>query len=166
MHTLLGGYEVSAAQEKRDLAEYEAMSDNKKNGADLDHRRAHAGQQYLASKLIHSDHCWRALSLLHLMLNTVGSTLTTVVVAGATTAERAAINATLEEKKHQWRLKDKKSVFEKKPAGNECRQFLWGKGNVLLQVLRTHRGNLSIKDISSMTAIKTEDIISTLQVEC
>ena len=55
------GYEVSAAQEKRDLAEYEAMSDNKKNGADLDHRRAHAGQQYLASKLIHSDHCWRAL---------------------------------------------------------------------------------------------------------
>ena len=34
---------------------------------------------------------------------------------------------------------------------------------VLLEILRKHRGNLSIKDISEMTAIKTEDIISTLQ---
>eukprot|EP01111_Echinosteliopsis_oligospora_P005451 TRINITY_DN1879_c0_g1_i1.p1 TRINITY_DN1879_c0_g1~~TRINITY_DN1879_c0_g1_i1.p1 ORF type:complete len:401 (-),score=63.17 TRINITY_DN1879_c0_g1_i1:108-1310(-) len=34
---------------------------------------------------------------------------------------------------------------------------------VLLEILRKHRGNLSIKDISAMTAIKTEDIISTLQ---
>jgi len=34
---------------------------------------------------------------------------------------------------------------------------------VLLDVLEKHRGNLSIKDISAMTAIKTEDIISTLQ---
>ncbi|KAL1495142.1 hypothetical protein AB1Y20_017008 [Prymnesium parvum] len=34
---------------------------------------------------------------------------------------------------------------------------------VLLQALSAHRGNLSISDISSMTAIKTEDIISTLQ---
>ena len=35
---------------------------------------------------------------------------------------------------------------------------------ILLQALSAHRGNLSIGDISSMTAIKTEDIISTLQV--
>jgi hypothetical protein len=35
---------------------------------------------------------------------------------------------------------------------------------VLLQALSAHRGNLGIKHISSMTAIKTEDIISTLQV--
>eukprot|EP01122_Echinamoeba_exundans_P010253 TRINITY_DN3797_c0_g1_i1.p1 TRINITY_DN3797_c0_g1~~TRINITY_DN3797_c0_g1_i1.p1 ORF type:complete len:451 (+),score=100.14 TRINITY_DN3797_c0_g1_i1:62-1354(+) len=34
---------------------------------------------------------------------------------------------------------------------------------VLLEVLQKHRGNLSIKDISAMTAIKTEDIIATLQ---
>jgi histone acetyltransferase MYST1 len=34
---------------------------------------------------------------------------------------------------------------------------------VLLEILQKHRGNLSIKDISQMTAIKTEDIISTLQ---
>jgi len=34
---------------------------------------------------------------------------------------------------------------------------------VLLQALGMHRGNLSIKEISSMTAITTEDIISTLQ---
>jgi len=34
---------------------------------------------------------------------------------------------------------------------------------VLLEILRKHKGNLSIKDISAMTAIKTEDIISTLQ---
>jgi len=34
---------------------------------------------------------------------------------------------------------------------------------VLLEILRRHRGNLSIKDISDMTSIKTEDIISTLQ---
>ena len=34
---------------------------------------------------------------------------------------------------------------------------------VLLEILRKHRGNLSIKDISQMTSIKTEDIIATLQ---
>eukprot|EP00697_Spironema_sp_BW2_P017521 gnl/Spiro4/9220_TR4855_c0_g1_i1.p1 gnl/Spiro4/9220_TR4855_c0_g1~~gnl/Spiro4/9220_TR4855_c0_g1_i1.p1 ORF type:complete len:405 (+),score=53.16 gnl/Spiro4/9220_TR4855_c0_g1_i1:76-1290(+) len=35
--------------------------------------------------------------------------------------------------------------------------------SVLLEILRKYRGNLSIKDISSLTAIKTEDIVSTLQ---
>eukprot|EP01125_Pyxidicula_operculata_P011074 TRINITY_DN3617_c0_g1_i2.p1 TRINITY_DN3617_c0_g1~~TRINITY_DN3617_c0_g1_i2.p1 ORF type:complete len:240 (-),score=49.05 TRINITY_DN3617_c0_g1_i2:152-871(-) len=34
---------------------------------------------------------------------------------------------------------------------------------VLLDILQKHRGNLSIKDISLMTSIKTEDIIGTLQ---
>lgn len=34
---------------------------------------------------------------------------------------------------------------------------------VLLEVLRKHKGNISIKEISRMTAIKTEDVISTLQ---
>eukprot|EP00761_Pharyngomonas_kirbyi_P014648 gb/GECH01014678.1/.p1 GENE.gb/GECH01014678.1/~~gb/GECH01014678.1/.p1 ORF type:complete len:420 (+),score=136.88 gb/GECH01014678.1/:1-1260(+) len=34
---------------------------------------------------------------------------------------------------------------------------------VLLEILRQHKGNLSIKDLSNMTAIKTDDIISTLQ---
>lgn len=34
---------------------------------------------------------------------------------------------------------------------------------VLLEILKKHRGHLSIKDISEMTSIKTEDIISTLQ---
>mmetsp|Transcript_22220 Transcript_22220/g.30568 ORF Transcript_22220/g.30568 Transcript_22220/m.30568 type:complete len:433 (-) Transcript_22220:259-1557(-) len=34
---------------------------------------------------------------------------------------------------------------------------------VLIDILRKHKGNISIKDISKMTAIKTEDIISTLQ---
>jgi len=34
---------------------------------------------------------------------------------------------------------------------------------VLLEILRQHQGNLSIKDISNMTSIKTDDIITTLQ---
>lgn len=34
---------------------------------------------------------------------------------------------------------------------------------VLLEVLRDHGGNLSIKDLSSMTAIRSDDIINTLQ---
>eukprot|EP01120_Amphizonella_sp_Union-15-10_P015222 TRINITY_DN7774_c0_g1_i1.p1 TRINITY_DN7774_c0_g1~~TRINITY_DN7774_c0_g1_i1.p1 ORF type:complete len:400 (-),score=60.84 TRINITY_DN7774_c0_g1_i1:58-1257(-) len=34
---------------------------------------------------------------------------------------------------------------------------------VLLDILQKHKGSLSIKDMSAMTAIKTEDIISTLQ---
>lgn len=34
---------------------------------------------------------------------------------------------------------------------------------VLLKMLRDHKGALSIKDMSHMTAIKTEDVISTLQ---
>jgi len=34
---------------------------------------------------------------------------------------------------------------------------------VLLNILKEHKGNLSIKDISAKTSIKTEDIIATLQ---
>ncbi|BBM97999.1 histone acetyltransferase MYST1 [Marchantia polymorpha subsp. ruderalis] len=34
---------------------------------------------------------------------------------------------------------------------------------VLLEILRDHRGNLSIKDLSAMTAIRNDDIITTLQ---
>lgn len=34
---------------------------------------------------------------------------------------------------------------------------------VILEILRAHRGNLSIRDISQLTSIKTEDVISTLQ---
>jgi len=34
---------------------------------------------------------------------------------------------------------------------------------VLLNILKDHKGNLSIKDISAKTSIKTEDIIATLQ---
>jgi histone acetyltransferase MYST1 len=34
---------------------------------------------------------------------------------------------------------------------------------VLLQTLSTHRGNVSVAEISAMTSIKTDDIISTLQ---
>eukprot|EP00850_Spirogloea_muscicola_P003039 SM000012S25301 [mRNA] locus=s12:233019:235528:+ [translate_table: standard] len=34
---------------------------------------------------------------------------------------------------------------------------------VLLDILKKHRANLSIKELSDMTAIKTEDVISTLQ---
>lgn len=35
--------------------------------------------------------------------------------------------------------------------------------SILLEILRAHKGNLSIKDLSDMTAIKPDDIISTLQ---
>jgi len=35
--------------------------------------------------------------------------------------------------------------------------------NVLLEILRKHKGNISIKDLSKMTSIKPDDIISTLQ---
>lgn len=34
---------------------------------------------------------------------------------------------------------------------------------VLLDALRSHKGNLSIRDIAARTAIQTEDIIATLQ---
>jgi histone acetyltransferase MYST1 len=34
---------------------------------------------------------------------------------------------------------------------------------VLLEALRTQRGNLSIKDLAASTAIRSDDIISTLQ---
>merc|ERR1712060_695777 len=34
---------------------------------------------------------------------------------------------------------------------------------VLLNLLKNHRGSISIKELSDMTMIKTEDIISTLQ---
>ena len=48
----------------------------------------------------------------------------------------------------------------KMPASHSFRSY-WTQ--VLLEILRKHRGNISIKDISQMTAIKTEDIIATLQ---
>jgi histone acetyltransferase MYST1 len=34
---------------------------------------------------------------------------------------------------------------------------------VVLDVLREHKGNLSIKDISELTAIRTDDIVRTLE---
>lgn len=34
---------------------------------------------------------------------------------------------------------------------------------VVLDVLQQHRGNLSIKDISELTAIRTDDIVKTLE---
>ena len=34
---------------------------------------------------------------------------------------------------------------------------------MLLTILKEHKGNLSVREMSEMTAIKTEDIISTLQ---
>ena len=36
--------------------------------------------------------------------------------------------------------------------------------HVLLSILQSHRGAVSIKQLSEMSAIKTDDIISTLQV--
>ena len=134
------GYGVNAEQEARDLKEHEGLSATKANAVDVEHRRHHAGQQYLQRKLLLVDHKWRALSLLHLMLNTVGSTLTVCVAAGATKKNRADCNALLEEEHHQWRLKETKSTFEKKPAGNECRHFLWKPGDVLLKLLRARYG--------------------------
>ena len=74
------------------------------------------------------------------MLNTVSSTLTVCVAAGATKKDRAACNKLLEEEHHQWRLKETKSTFEKKPAGNECRHFLWKPGDVLLKLMRARYG--------------------------
>eukprot|EP00299_Pterocystis_sp_00344_P013749 c6771_g1_i2.p1 GENE.c6771_g1_i2~~c6771_g1_i2.p1 ORF type:complete len:113 (-),score=28.39 c6771_g1_i2:468-806(-) len=41
--------------------------------------------------------------------------------------------------------------------------FDLGVAQVLLDILAKHKGNLSIKDLSQMTAIKPEDIVSTLQ---
>ena len=134
------GYGLSAAQEARDLKEFADLTPAKANGVDLEHRKHHAGQQYLQRKLLHVDHKWRALSLLHLMLNTVSSTLKICIAAGATKSDRARCNKLLEEEQHQWRLKETKSTFEKKPAGNECRHFLWKKGDVLLKLLRARYG--------------------------
>lgn len=34
---------------------------------------------------------------------------------------------------------------------------------VILETIKEHRANISIKDISALTAIKTEDIVATLQ---
>lgn len=36
-------------------------------------------------------------------------------------------------------------------------------GGMVMQVLQTREGSISIKELSDMTAIKTDDIISTLQ---
>ena len=47
----------------------------------------------------------------------------------------------LERYNSTWRIKDKtsKDGKEKKPAGNECRHFLWDKG-LFLELLRTRWG--------------------------
>lgn len=34
---------------------------------------------------------------------------------------------------------------------------------VILETIKEHRANISVKDISALTAIKTEDIVATLQ---
>ena len=86
----------------------------------LTHRNTHFGQLYLQGKILYSDHHDRMLSLLHLILNSVSSTMAITLAAGASKAMRTGMNDVLQAHTCHYRFQDKPGSREKKPAGNEC----------------------------------------------
>ena len=128
----------SVAAEVKDVA---AMSASARDKWLVTFRKQHTGQRWQKHKFLQTDHVNRQISLLHFMLNSVSNTLAVCVASGATPQMRSDLNAVLTRYYQTWRIKDKKSKDgkEKKPAGNECRHFLWDKG-LFLELLRTRWG--------------------------
>ena len=103
------------------------------------HRSKHAGQLPGRVKLSHADHIKRQMSLLHFNLNSCGSTLVICYAAGASKAQKHAMNAVLEKFKSLYRYRVNKGDREKKAPGNVVRHMLWTK-DLMLDVLAARYG--------------------------
>ena len=134
-------FEITEESEELANTEYKALSDNQQNEKDKIHRNLHAGTRYLLRKVLHTDHINRSPSLLHLVLNSVSSTMSICLAAGASKRERAAMNLVLSGATCYYRFRDKPGGREKKPAGNECRKLLWTPG-IMLDLLQARYGKL------------------------
>jgi hypothetical protein len=133
------GEEVSEESQEKSKAEYSAMTETKKTEKERTHRNAHFGELYLLGKVLWTDHHDRMLSLLHLILNAVSSSLSITLAAGASKAAREKMNAVLFNHTCYYRFRDKPGGREKKPAGNECRKLLWTP-KIMLQLLAARYG--------------------------
>ena len=152
---------VSAKEQAARESEFEGWSLNKRGAADLAHRKTHAGQHYLRGKLLHTDHVKRQVSLLHLILNAVSTTLLVSITKGASTSQRTAINLVLERHRCQYRVREKKSQREKKPNGNECRKMLWRPG-MLIELVEARWGPAS----SSEDKAREAEIAASQKAAC
>ena len=74
------------------------------------------------------DHVKRVPSLLHFVLNSTTTTLTTGIKLGASKAQIEAINAVFADAKVNYAFKTAKGQRDKKAPGNVCRKILWTKG--------------------------------------
>ena len=106
--------EVSAESQAQETAAYAAMSEGKRTEKERLHRNEHVGELYLLGKILYSDHKDRMLSLLHAILNSVASTLSITMAAGASKAQREKLNAVLAHFTCYYRFRDKPGARGKK----------------------------------------------------
>jgi hypothetical protein len=122
---------ITKESEAEDILAAAALDDKKLSARDLIHRNQHAGQRWLKLKLLWVDHVKRCPSLLHLILNSTGSTLIVALKAGATEAEVIALNKVLADHHCHYRFKLNKKARDAKATGNECRKMMWTPGLLL-----------------------------------
>ena len=90
------GFVITAASAAADETRRAQLSETAAVEDERTHRGLHAGQMPGRVKLTWCDHIKRQMSLLHFNLNSCGSTLVICMSAGATKAQKKAMNAVLE----------------------------------------------------------------------
>ena len=133
------GHIITAESEAADIATQAELKVNAASMRDLAHRNMHSGTHWLKRKLLHVDHVKRCPSLLHFVLNSTTTTLTTGIKLGANKAQIEAINTVFEVAKVNYAFKTAKGQRDKKAPGNVCRKNLWTKG-LLMKVVNARWG--------------------------
>ena len=122
---------ITAESETAELARFSAMTENERGREELARRKSHTSVLPGRVKLSWCDHVKRQMSLLHFNLNSCGSTLVVAYAAGATKAQKVAMNACLEKHKSLYRFRTSPKDREKKTPGNVVRHLLWTPGLML-----------------------------------
>ena len=114
------GFRITAASVAAEAARRAALTESAAVAEERTHRSQHAGQLPGRVKLSHADHIKRQMSLLHFNLNSCGSTMVICYAAGATKAQKLAMNAVLEKYHSLYRYRVNKGDREKKRREMSC----------------------------------------------
>ena len=128
------GFKITAKSVAAEAARRAGLTESAAVAEERTHRSQHFGQLPARVKLSHADHIKRQMSLLHFNLNSCGSTMVICYAAGATKAQKLAMNAVLEKYHSLYRYRVNKGDREKKAPGNVVRHMLWTK-DLMLDVL-------------------------------
>jgi len=117
---------VTPAFEASERARLQALSKTARTKAKKEHAESHFLYELLEHKNVYSDHKFRALTLLHNLLNALSSSLAVTLATGSTEGQRHALNKVLEDNNFWFHMKEKGvSNKDQKPTGPECRKILF-----------------------------------------